>query len=195
MPTPGQLRRTIRQRRRQLDPDTSLACARQMAQHARCVHAILSSRHIAAYLATDGEIDPGPLMEHLWSLGKTLYLPVLAPFSTRKLWFARYEPGDALVYNRFGIPEPLRRRLVKPRDLDLVLAPLVAFDTAGHRLGMGGGYYDTSFAFLHTRRHWCKPHLYGLAYEFQKLAAISPNPWDIPLDAVVTEAAVYVSYG
>lgn len=166
-----------------------------MAKQARSLHAILGSRHIAAYLAADGEIDPGPLMDLLWSLGKTLYLPVLAPFSRRKLWFARYEPGDTLVYNRYGIPEPQRRRLVKPRDLDLVLTPLVAFDTAGHRMGMGGGYYDTSFAFLRARRHWHKPHLYGLAYEFQKLAAIHPNSWDIPVDAVITEAAVYRANG
>jgi len=194
MSTPGQLRRAIRQRRRNLDPDKSLACARQMAQHARSVHAILGSRHIAAYLASDGEIDPLPLMQMLWSLGKTLYLPVLAPFSVRKLWFAKFEPGDPLVYNRFGILEPQRRRLVKPRDLDLVLAPLVAFDTAGNRLGMGGGYYDASFAFLAARRYWYKPHLYGLAYDFQKLPAIRPSSWDIPLDAVVTEMAVYVAH-
>ena len=170
-----------------------MACARQMAQHARTVHAILGSRHIAAYLASDGEIDPLPLMERLWSLGKTLYLPVLAPFSVRKLWFARYEPGDRLVYNRFGILEPQRRRLVKPRDLDMVLTPLVAFDTAGHRLGMGGGYYDASFAFLATRRYWHKPHLCGLAYDFQKLPALNPSAWDIPLDAVVTEISVYMA--
>jgi len=142
-------------------------------------------------MAADGEIDPYPLLQALWALGKIIYLPVLVPFSRQKLWFAKYAPSDRLVLNRFGIPEPVRRRLIKPCALDLVLTPLVAFDSRGHRIGMGGGYYDRSFAFLRRRRHWRKPRLLGLAYELQKLPGIIPNDWDIPLDAVATEARIY----
>jgi len=93
--------------------------------------------------------------------------------------------------NFYGIPEPRPIELIDPRTLDLVLTPLVAFDGSGHRIGMGGGYYDRSFAFLRRRRYWRKPHLLGLAYELQKLPAIIPNDWDIPLDAVATEARIY----
>lgn len=116
---------------------------------------------------------------------------MLVPFSKQKLWFAKFSPTDKLAYNRFGIPEPVRRRLIKPCALDLVLTPLVAFDCNGHRVGMGGGYYDRSFAFLRRRHHWRKPRLLGLAYELQKLARIIPNDWDVPLDAVATEARIY----
>jgi len=152
---------------------------------------VLQSQRVAAYLATDGEIDPYPLMQSLWESGKTIYLPVLAPFSNRKLWFAEFKPTDVLAFNRFGIPEPVRRRLIKPCALDLVLTPLVAFDSNGHRVGMGGGYYDRSFAFLRRRRYWRKPRLLGLAYELQKQTSIKANDWDIPLNAVATEARIY----
>ena len=185
------LRQTIRQQRRALPYHETATCAEQLAQVARKHQAILHSQRLAAYLANDGEIDPLPLLEYLWSAGKQVYLPVLVPFSPKKLWFARFEPGDILARNRFGIQEPVKRELIKPAALDLVLTPLVAFDIAGHRIGMGGGFYDRTFAFLHRRRHWHKPTMVGLAYELQKQARIKPNKWDVPLNAVVTEKQLY----
>jgi 5-formyltetrahydrofolate cyclo-ligase len=68
---------------------------------------------------------------------------------------------------------------------------LVGFDRACHRLGMGAGFYDRSLAFLQQRRHWRRPRLIGLAHECQRVEALAPKPWDIPLDAVITEAAIY----
>jgi 5-formyltetrahydrofolate cyclo-ligase len=185
------LRQKIRQQRRSLTRAEADDCAEQLA-HRTARHAlVIQSQRVAAYLASDGEINPYPLMQSLWKSGKTIYLPVLVPFSNQTLWFAEFSPTDTLVFNRFGIPEPVRRRLIKPCALDLVLTPLVAFDSSGHRIGMGGGYYDRSFAFLRRRQHWRKPRLLGLAYELQKQACIEPNDWDIPLDAVATESRIY----
>lgn len=187
------LRQTIRQQRRALTLSEAATCAEQLAQQARKHPLLLRSDRIAAYLSSDSEIDPYPLLQFLWSAGKQVYLPVLVPFSRQKLWFARFNPNDMLAVNRFGIPEPVQRRLIKPSALDLVLTPLVAFDPAGHRIGMGGGYYDRTFAFLQQRQHWHKPKLLGLAYEFQKQTTIKPNKWDVPLDAIATEARIYES--
>jgi 5-formyltetrahydrofolate cyclo-ligase len=73
------------------------------------------------------------------------------------------------------------------------LAPLVAFDRNGTRLGMGGGYYDRAFAFLRAPADGGRrPVLLGLGYEFQKVAELIRQPWDVPLDAAVTESALYV---
>ncbi len=187
------LRRQIRLQRSAMTGIEQDACARHLARHASKDPLVFNSQHIAAYLAADGEMDPWPLLERLWALGKTLYLPILVPFSNQRLWFSAYTPGDRLVVNHFGILEPERShyRRIRPVALDLVLTPLVAFDLMGHRLGMGGGYYDRSFGFLNTRRHWRKPRLLGLAYEFQRLNRLATESWDVPLAAVATEKTVY----
>ena len=187
------LRQQIRRQRRAMTGSEQDNCARRLAQHAAKDPLVFNSQHIAAYLAADGELDPWPLMERLWSLGKTIYLPILVTFSDQRLWFSAYSPGDRLSVNRFGILEPERShyRRISPVALDLVLTPLVAFDLLGNRLGMGGGYYDRSFAFLNKRRYWHKPRLLGLAYEFQRQACLASEAWDIPLDAVATEKSVY----
>jgi 5-formyltetrahydrofolate cyclo-ligase len=187
------LRTEIRRRRTRLAPHERDACAARLAQAAYREPLLRNSRHIAVYLPVNGEMDPRPLMDYLWSMGKSLYLPVLVTFSERRLWFSAYTPGDPLVCNRYGIPEPERvhSKRIRTAALDLVLLPLVAFDAMGHRLGMGGGYYDHCFAFIKRRFHWRKPRLMGLAYEFQRLPLIEPEPWDVPLDAIATEQQVY----
>ena len=197
-PTPARtsrqaLRRELRRQRRQISETRRTASALQLAANAGRDRLVLNSRHIAVYLPSDGEIDPQPLMHYLWSLGKRLYLPVLVSFSDRRLWFSSYSPGERLVLNRFGIPEPERvhHRRIQPASLDLVLTPLVGFDDRGHRLGMGGGYYDRVFGFLNRRTRWKKPRLMGLAYELQRCDTLQAAAWDVNMDAVATEQAVY----
>jgi 5-formyltetrahydrofolate cyclo-ligase len=151
------------------------------------------SRRIALYLPNDGEIDPQPIMERIWTAKKLCYLPILSRLRHDRLWFAPYLPDTPLTLNRFGIPEPRvpARQWVRAQELDLILMPLVAFDTRGNRLGMGGGFYDKSLAFLRTRQHWHKPHLIGLAHDFQRVEVLDPFAWDVPLQAVVTDQALY----
>lgn len=188
-----ELRYRIRRQRRALSATQRMSCATRLARQV-CRHPLLiNSRHIAAYLPADGEIDTHPLIESLWALGKHIYLPVLASYPAQHLWFSAYQPGQRLTRNRYGIlePERTRHRRIKPSALDLVLTPLVAFDADGYRLGMGGGYYDRSFAFLNRRRYWRKPRLLGLGYEFQRQPSAIPQPWDVPLDAVGTEQHLY----
>lgn len=95
--------------------------------------------------------------------------------------------------NIYGIPEPALRnnRLRPPWALDLLLVPLVGFDPECNRLGMGGGFYDRSLAYLARRLHWRRPTLIGIAHEIQKVDRLDTQPWDIPLDMVATEARVY----
>ena len=69
--------------------------------------------------------------------------------------------------------------------------PLVGFDQQGYRLGMGGGYYDATLAFMQHRRLWRKPRLVGVAYECQRVETLPHDPWDMPLDAVLTERQLY----
>ncbi|MCU0767615.1 MAG: 5-formyltetrahydrofolate cyclo-ligase [Gammaproteobacteria bacterium] len=153
----------------------------------------LRARSVGAYLAADGELDPAPLIALAVAAGKRCFLPVLHPFAGPALWFCEWRPGDPLAPNRYAIPEPVAtRRAPQPaRALDLLLVPLVAFDDAGNRLGMGGGYYDRTLAYLRVRRHWRRPRVIGLAHALQRVASLPKNAWDVPVDAVVTERTVH----
>ena len=91
-------------------------------------------------------------------------------------------------------PEPriCADRLIAARNLDLVIVPLLGFDSDCNRIGMGGGYYDRSFAFTRRYRHIKGPYLLGLAHESQRVEQLDAQPWDIALDAVITEQNLYV---
>lgn len=188
-----QLRRLLRQCRRQLSPVEQRRAARdlycQLAQHPLFRRA----RHIALYLPNDGEIDPRALMVEAQRRGKSIYLPVLNSWPRTQMAFQRIDPGEPLRRNRFGIPEPRvnHARQRKPWALDLILMPLVGFDAYGGRLGMGGGFYDRGLAFRNLRKKWHKPTLLGLAHECQKVDRLSLARWDIPMQATVTDRGWY----
>ncbi|WP_297527693.1 5-formyltetrahydrofolate cyclo-ligase [Thiohalobacter sp.] len=188
----ARLRRELRARRRTLPAHERRALAERMARHVAHDRRFRNARHVAVYLAADGEMDPGPLILRARAMGKALYLPVLLPAGANRLWFAPWREDEPLVPNRFGIPEPARaaRTRIPPQRLDLVLTPLVAFDARGHRLGMGGGYYDRTFAHLLRHRHFLRPRLIGLAYGFQRQPALPAQPWDVPLAAIATEEGI-----
>ncbi len=136
---------------------------------------------IAVYQAIQGELSLEPLIKKFWEFNKKIYLPVISP-NSKILKFARYLPNTAFQKNSFGIPEPLSQEFLAPENLNLVLTPLLAFDTQGHRLGMGGGYYDATFA-----QKSSQTDLIGCAYEFQKINQLPSEPWDILLQAIITE--------
>lgn len=189
-----QIRQQIRAQRRELSNTEREAAALHLAQQLSRYRAFNKSRHIALYLTNDGEIDPFYLMHAIWQRGKQCYLPVLGMRPGNRLWFVPYESDTPLRNNRYGIPEPIhshRDRLLKPHSLDLICMPLVAFDINGNRLGMGGGYYDRTLAFLKQRHSWRKPHLLGLAYEFQQQSSLPGESWDVPLNAIATEQCIY----
>lgn len=188
------MRRRLRARRRRLPDDERRSAALAVARRLADWPAFVGAGRIAGYWSCEGELDPAPVLENAWTAGKAVYLPVLVDAPSESLRFAPYQPGQPMRSNRFGIPEPdvPPTEWVPPERLDLVLMPLVAFDATGTRLGMGGGYYDRSFAFLHDPDYrGRRPLLLGLGYAFQQTGERLPRqPWDVPLDGVVTEAAL-----
>ncbi|GAB3062934.1 5-formyltetrahydrofolate cyclo-ligase [Stenotrophomonas tumulicola] len=179
------LRTVLRQRRRDLPASTRIEAADLLAARLLALPFAPRHGHVAGYWAMDGEIAL-----HRWqlSLPDTLAycLPVL---HERVLRFAPWRPGQALRQNRFGIPEPN----IDPLDaldasaMDMVVTPLVGFDAGGARLGMGGGWYDRSFAFRHGRP--APPWLVGAAFAVQQVDALPVASWDVPVDAICTDAA------
>ncbi len=141
-----------------------------------------AATHIAVYLAQGGELNLQITIEALWRQNKRLYLPSL---QEQKLIFKPYQPHTPLKSNRFGILEVETGPAFPAEQLDLVLVPLIAFDTACHRIGMGKGYYDHTFAF---RKQLLdpKPFLLGCAYDFQEQSLFTPATHDVSMDAILT---------
>ncbi|RLK48203.1 5-formyltetrahydrofolate cyclo-ligase [Alkalispirillum mobile] len=187
------LRQMMRARRRAQPLAVRRKAARALARRVSRHPLLRNVRRLAAFLPADGEMDPRPLVHRLHRRGVRVYLPVVRP-GTRVLRFRAWRPGQALRRNRFGIPEPLPNStpLLRPVELDLVLTPLVAFDGRGGRLGMGGGFYDASFAFLGRWRWRTHPRLVGVAWSFQCVPELPLAPWDIPLHGVATERGIQV---
>lgn len=168
------LRRRYRQARRALS-------AQDQRRHAEAVagqvlsHLAPDTTVVATYLARDGEVDLKLAIQGLWERGITVAVPVLAGRSMR---FAEYRSDTPMVCNRFGIAEPGQPVTVVP---GVVLAPLVAFDEHGTRLGMGGGYYDRYFDAVAIQER------VGIAHECQRVVELPRTPRDVRLTAVVTE--------
>lgn len=183
-----QIRSAIRRQRQSLTAARQRQNSKQLANQIARQGFFLRSRRIALYLANDGEINPNSLLHLAHAAGKKIYLPVLHPFSHNRLHFLPHTPGQTLKLNRFGIGEPpLQGAKPAPSwSLDAVFFPLVAFDRDGNRLGMGGGFYDRTFA-RSPRCHHFRPLLIGLAHSFQEVDSLPRESWDIPLDAIATE--------
>ncbi|WP_185970683.1 5-formyltetrahydrofolate cyclo-ligase [Pseudoluteimonas lycopersici] len=183
-----QLRRELRARRRELPAAQRIAAADALAAQLLALPFAPERGYVAGYWAMDGEIAL-----HAWQLKlprSCVYcLPVLA--DDELLRFAPWRPGDALVTNRFGIPEPdiEPSSALQAGDMDFVAMPLVGFDAHGTRLGMGGGWYDRSFAF--RRESPAPPWLVGVGFEAQRVDSIDLHDWDVRPDATCTESAIY----
>jgi 5-formyltetrahydrofolate cyclo-ligase len=190
-PTRAIIRQQIRVKRNQLTPfeqqQASLALVEQCA-HLSELH---NSQHIALYLSVDGELDTRPLIESLWQQGKQTYLPVIHPFSKGHLLFLEYHANTEMVLNRYKIKEPkLKVTTIKPlAELDIIFTPLVSFDCHGHRLGMGGGYYDRTLSTWYKTGIGAKP--IGLAHTSQQVDQLPVETWDIPLPKIVTPDKIW----
>ena len=190
-----QLRRLLRHNRRALSPAEQRQAAKGLYRQLAQIPLFRRARHVSLYLPMDGEIDPRLLLRAAQKRSKTTYLPVLSAWPRTKMVFQRVRPGEKFKPNRFRIPEPRinARRQRKIWTLDLVLMPLVGFDPEGGRLGMGGGFYDRSLAYLARRKAWRKPVLLGLAHECQKVAKLAVASWDVPLAGTVTDKRWYMA--
>jgi len=196
------LRKQLRALRAAITAAERHAAGRQLARLA-LHHRLLARRlRIGFYMPSKNEIDVLPLLRTALRMGVTCYLP-LVPAVGRKLWFTRLgsklrtldSAHPAWVNNRYGIPEYLPRgvRRLRPQQLDVLFMPLLGFDSQGWRIGMGGGYYDASLAYLRQRPHWRRPHLIGVAFSVQEIAKAPNDPWDVPLDGVLTERGYFLA--
>ena len=184
-----ELRQRNRQLRAELEAKQLEVAANALAERILSLDEYQQAQRIAAYFAVNGEIGLIPVIDHALTQGKNVYLPNL---DQQALRFSPYFHSQKMRINKFRLPEPDvdEAEMLAPGELDLVLAPLVVFDSERNRIGMGGGFYDRSFAFR-KRPENLKPMLIGVAHELQKVERIVPQEWDVRLDMIVTDQAVY----
>ena len=148
------------------------------------LRAVLAERPgitLGVYWPFQAEFDPRPLIDWLIGAGSAAALPAVVD-KKGPLEYRAWRPGDPLVDGVWDIPIPERRDVVAPK---VVLAPLVGFDRACYRLGYGGGYFDRTLAAPTPR-----PLAIGVGFELSLLDTIHPQPHDIPMDLIVTEAGL-----
>lgn len=186
--TQDELRQRNRKLRAEISQDNLAIAAKRLFERLIELPDYHQAQRIAAYFAVNGEISLEPLIDHALAQGKQIYLPNLDQKSLR---FSPYFREQKMRINKFKLPEPdvSDDEMLEPKDLDLVLAPLVVFDPDRNRIGMGGGFYDRSFAF--RKQGIDKPILIGVAHELQKVDRLIPEEWDVRLDMVVTDQGIY----
>ena len=191
-PIMNKLRTRIKEKRDQLPSENVDQLGETIFRNILASNILKDKKRIAIYYSVNNEVTTVQIIKHLWTKNKDLFLPII---KSNQLMFGPYKSGDHLNNNKFGIPEPITRTedLIAADILDLVIVPLVAFDSNCNRLGMGGGYYDRALAFKQTLSETRSPLLIGLAYELQKVNALEINTWDIPMDGIISETKTYLS--
>jgi len=191
--TRARLRTQMRARRRALPPREQARAAQALARVFVRSRLLRPGRRIAVYLRQGSEADPGRIIELARERGCALYLPAITSYRQARMRFLRFDATTPLRVNRHGILEPewAPGAAISVRRLDLILLPLVAADAHGWRLGSGAGYYDRCLQHLRAGRLWRRPRLIGVGYDFQRVPQLEAAPWDVPLDGLLTDRALY----
>ena len=143
---------------------------------------ILQRRAVGFCWPHRGEYDPRPLMEFLHEYDATLSFPEVVsqhePLRFRKWW-----PGAPMKSGAYDIPVPAETDLI---TVDALVIPVIGFDRLGFRLGYGAGYFDRTLSGISPR-----PLAIGIAFEILRIENVYPQPHDIPMDFIVTEAGIF----
>ncbi|QLG89212.1 5-formyltetrahydrofolate cyclo-ligase [Chitinibacter bivalviorum] len=185
-PTNPELRRQLRQARLAISPVDRLASAWSITRSQPILNRLRRGKKIALYVPVGGEFPTWPLILTALHRGCQVFLPQ-TPQRGRQLRFVRLDARSSWSLGKFNIPVPNHTEQCRPKDLDTVFVPLLGFDHQLARMGQGGGYYDSTFAFRRLRRTWQQPKLIGLAFQIQQVANLPVNTWDLRLDALQTE--------
>ena len=189
MNTQSKIRKHIQAQRQALSKQKQSEYSAQICQQIIDSGVLNTAQHIAFYLPVRGEADPALLQLAEQYQDKQFYLPILSDLKENHLAFAAYNQQTPMKLNRFKIPEPdvpASSLLHDPAKLDVVITPLVGVDVQGNRIGMGGGFYDRTFAF--KKEHKQSPLLIAFAYDFQFIELQTPQDWDVAVDKIALQS-------
>ena len=182
------LRRQLRAARRAVPPSQRRSASRRIARIASQRHWLRPGRRIALFLSMPEEIDTSVLLQVVRGRQCQVYVPRITDLRHNRMQFLPL--SGRMGRGSFGIAEPTGGKPLRASHFDLIFMPLVGFDTAGNRIGMGRGYYDRTLAFKRRRQHGGTPLLVGLAYDCQQVPALPVQTHDVPLDAILTPSGL-----
>ena len=142
----------------------------------------LKFKNIGGYFPSNFEIDDLKILEMMEKKKFHISLPVIK--ENNQMNFLQWSRNDPLKINKFGIPEPISSKIIDP---DILLVPLVSFDSKLNRLGYGGGYYDRYIEKIEKVKKVIK---IGLAFSYQKIKKVPINKFDKKLDFIITEKEI-----
>lgn len=139
---------------------------------------------VLVYASKPPEVDTGPLIKEMISRGTRVVVPIIEK-EQRNLRLSYLRDPSLLLASTFSVPEPIGHEIpADPNDIPVVIVPMIAYDSAGHRLGYGAGFYDR---FLSRNSHMRK---IGIAFSCQEVDCIPADENDVCMDVIVTEKGV-----
>ena len=193
-------RRNFTRQRRALSRRERQALGKQASLHlhkltSHLPHCPKKKAKIGIYLDAFGELPTQPIVDWCQRQGYAVFLPVVGSLGhsplgqqDKRLRFVPMQRKKLItlptVPHALGMNQVSHRKLLWSTELDMIFCPLVAVDKQGNRMGMGGGYYDTTLAKVHEFG-LPKPLKVGWCYDFQLVDSLPHQPWDVPMDAVV----------
>jgi 5-formyltetrahydrofolate cyclo-ligase len=178
----SELRARMRALRAAVPPDERLRLARAVEGHVFALPEMQAARTVLLFYSFGSEVETSGMAERVHGEGKRLLLPYL---EAERMEAAEVLPDDELVTSSYGPREPARRVAVDPADVDVVIAPGLAFDREGYRLGYGGGHYDRYLSRMGTRALRI-----GIGFAGQLVDRVPREPADERLDLVATDAGI-----
>ncbi|WP_131667580.1 5-formyltetrahydrofolate cyclo-ligase [Psychrobacter pygoscelis] len=184
-------RHFTRQRRKLTAQQRNLAASLASRHLYKLISRLPHQAKVGIYYDDFGELPTQPILNWCNRLGYFCYLPVVGSFGheDKRLRFAKVNAHNLNLVptapHSLGMQQTYQRKLVWAHELDVLFCPLVAADLQGNRMGMGGGYYDTTLA-KSNQLGLKKPLKIGWCYDFQVTQQLKRQPWDVPLDGLMT---------
>lgn len=186
------LRASLLSRLRSIPAERARRAGAGVAERLRASAIWLACSEVALFASLPGEVDTGPIFEAARRDGRRTLLPRM--LSGKAIEFVPFDDFEGLTVGRYGVREPALATLARaPRAGTLVLAPGVAFDRSGGRLGRGAGYYDRALARLACGG--ARPFVMGVAFPIQIVEQVPMAPHDVFLDGVVTDEDLWIAAG
>jgi len=194
-------RRLFTRQRRQLSDGARRNMGKAASVHlTKLQQRLPKNARIGLYYDGFGELPTQPLLDWCQRLGYLPYLPVVGSLgrtsdgtNDKRLRFVPVYHSKLINLptriHQLGMKQNHSRALLWVSELDVIICPLVAVDLNGNRMGMGGGFYDTTLGQSY-RSGAKKPLKIGWCYDFQVVEQLARQPWDVPLDGLITPSGI-----